>query len=45
MQRLSDGLLIAAMWTAGFAMISVFLAFLGIVARYVAFTFCIGYGC
>lgn len=45
MQRLTDWLTVAAMWTAGFAMISAFLAFLGVVARYVAFTFCIGYGC
>lgn len=43
--NLKDWLTAAAMWTAGFVMISCFIAFLGIVARYAVFTFCIGYGC
>ena len=45
MQRLKDALLIAALWTAGFTLISIFMAFAGLVSRYVVYTFCIGYGC
>lgn len=45
MQRLQDALLVAAMWVAGFTLISAFLAFSGAVARYVAYAFCLGYGC
>lgn len=45
MERLYDWMSAAAMWAAGFCMISAFLIFMGYVARYIAFTFCLGYGC
>lgn len=43
--KLIDWLTAAAMWTAGFVLISIFMAFAGLIARYAVFTFCIGYGC
>jgi hypothetical protein len=43
--NLKDWLTTSAMWLAGACMISAFLAFMGVVARYAAYFFCIGYGC
>jgi len=45
MQKIQDGLLIVLMWLTGFAMISAFLAFSGLIGRYVTTMFCFGYGC
>lgn len=45
MQRIQNALLVAVMYVIGLAMISAFLAFSGVVARYVAYAFCLGYGC
>lgn len=43
--NLKDWLTVSGMWLAGFVLISIFLAFTGVVAKYATYFFCVGYGC
>jgi hypothetical protein len=43
--NLKDWLTVSTMWVAGAFLVMAFLTFMGVVFRYAAFFFCIGYGC
>lgn len=43
--KFTDWLTAAGMYLLGALMISAFLAFMGVVARFATYFFCFGYGC